>query len=106
MSNNICVVGAGNWGKNHIRTLNELGLLGGIIESNSEVRSNIENQYPTVSVYQNLEDALQNKAFDGFTVATPVNTHFEIAKKIIPIYLLKKRIYTNLKQKKVLISVY
>jgi UDP-2-acetamido-3-amino-2,3-dideoxy-glucuronate N-acetyltransferase len=30
-----------------------------------------------------LEDALQNKAFDGFTVATPVNTHFEIAKKII-----------------------
>ena len=35
MSNNICVIGAGYWGKNHIRTLYELGLLGGIVESAS-----------------------------------------------------------------------
>ena len=33
----ICVVGAGAWGKNHIRTLHELGLLGGIVESDKEL---------------------------------------------------------------------
>ena len=27
-SYNVCVVGAGRWGKNHIRTLSELGALG------------------------------------------------------------------------------
>ena len=27
-----CVIGAGNWGKNHIRTLNELDALAGIVE--------------------------------------------------------------------------
>ncbi len=32
----ICVVGAGNWGKNHIRTLSELGVLGGIVEPNNQ----------------------------------------------------------------------
>ena len=33
----ICVVGAGYWGKNHIRTFHELGTLGGIVEFNTKV---------------------------------------------------------------------
>ena len=41
MSSNICVVGAGYWGKNHIKTLNMLGLLGGIVESNKNILKNI-----------------------------------------------------------------
>ena len=33
----VCVVGAGYWGKNHIRTLSKLGALGGIVETNSDI---------------------------------------------------------------------
>ena len=92
-------MGAGYWGKNHIRTLNELGLLGGVIETNSEIRSNIANQYPTVSIYKNLDDALQNDDLNGFTVATPVNTHYEIAKNIIQSYkhvMVEKPLVSNI----------
>ena len=32
MNKNICVVGAGYWGKNHIKTLNRLNVLKGIVE--------------------------------------------------------------------------
>ena len=31
-NHNICVVGAGNWGRNHIRTLHQLNSLGAVVE--------------------------------------------------------------------------
>ena len=83
MGNNICVIGAGYWGKNHIRTLYELGLLGGIVESDSTVLKRFSDQYPEVDTYDNIDYALQNEKIDGFTVATPAETHYGIAKEII-----------------------
>jgi len=83
VSNNICVVGAGCWGKHHIRTLNELGLLGGIVESDSTVLKRFSDQYPEVDTYDHIDYALQNEKIDGFTVATPAETHYGIAKEII-----------------------
>ena len=61
MSNNICVIGAGYWGKNHIRTLHELGLLGGIVETDSTVLRRFSDTYPEVDTYENIGDAIQNK---------------------------------------------
>ena len=46
MSNNICVVGAGNWGKNHIRTLHELGVLGGIVDNDKILLDHFKDKYP------------------------------------------------------------
>ena len=83
MSNNICVIGAGYWGKNHIRILHELDLLGGIVETDSTVLRRFSDEYPEVGTYENIDDALQNKKYTGFTVATPAETHYGIAKKII-----------------------
>ncbi len=82
----IAVVGAGQWGKNHIETLNSLGCLGGIVESNDETRHKLQGKYDNVKLFSKLDDAL-NEDFDGFTVATPAETHFDIAKRI----LLRKR---------------
>lgn len=79
----VCVVGAGNWGKNHIRTLYELDALGGIVENNTAVLQDISKSYPNVESYQSLEDALINDDFSGFTVTTPAETHFELSKEII-----------------------
>jgi predicted dehydrogenase len=81
--NSICVVGAGYWGKNHIRTLHELGALGGIVEENKELLEHFSEKYPNATTYQNLDDALDNNEFDGFTVATPSETHYNVARKII-----------------------
>ena len=82
MNKNICVVGAGYWGENHIRTLSQLNVLKGIVELDLNILKNILNKYPGVNGHSSIEDALL-KDYDGFTIATPAKTHFEIAKTII-----------------------
>ena len=82
MSKKICVVGSGRWGGNHIRTLSELGYLAGIVESNREVLAECAAKYPNVKTFASIRDAVKQD-FDGFTVATPAETHFEIAAYII-----------------------
>jgi len=82
-SKNVCVIGAGYWGKNHIRTLNELGYLGGIVESNQETLNRFAEQYPDVKGFISLDDALQDDQFSGFTIATPAETHYPLAKQIM-----------------------
>ena len=79
----VCVVGAGYWGKNHIRTLCELDALGGIVENNTALLQDISKSYPNVESYPSLEDALKNDDFSGFTVVTPAETHYELSKRII-----------------------
>jgi len=95
----VCVVGAGNWGRNHIRTLYELNALGGVVEKNKEAASAIRSAYSNCKLHSNLEGAL-NDNYDGFIVATPSASHFEIAKKIIesnkPL-LVEKPLTLNLK---------
>ena len=82
MSKRVCVIGAGYWGKNHIRTLNQLGALKGIVESNPKVLSLLSNEYPDVPFYENINLALKED-YDGFTVATPSESHYNLSKQII-----------------------
>jgi len=82
MNKKICVIGAGRWGKNHINTLSELGYLRGVVDSNKEELEKIHLQHEDVNTHESLGDAL-DKDYDGFTVATPSETHYEIAKTII-----------------------
>ena len=82
MNKRICVVGAGRWGKNHIRTLRELGCLAGIIETNADTRAEFKKKSSSVKVFAAVKDAMDDD-FDGFIVSTPAETHFEIAKLII-----------------------
>jgi len=82
MNKNICVVGAGYWGKNHIRTLNRLNALKGIVELDCNILKTSIDKYPDVNGHSNIESAL-NEDYDGFIIATPAKTHFEIAKIIM-----------------------
>jgi len=79
---NICVVGAGSWGMNHVRTLFELGVLAGIVEQDKEAVQSLKIAYPDCIIDTELTDAL-DRNYDGFIVATPPASHFEIGKKII-----------------------
>ena len=79
----ICVIGAGRWGRNHISTLFDLGALGGIVESNKKILDQYLKLYPDIKHYVSLDDALIDKAIDGFTIATPAETHFQIAQRLI-----------------------
>lgn len=74
----ICVVGAGRWGTNHIRTLDELGMLAGVAESSAERREELGREYPRAALFADYREAAEGD-FDGFTVATPAETHCAIA---------------------------
>lgn len=82
-SKRICVVGAGHWGKHHISTLFNLGVLGGIVDSNRETLEKYSKIYPSIVHYLTLDEAILDKNIDGFTVATPAETHYDIAKRLI-----------------------
>ncbi|MBC8344704.1 MAG: Gfo/Idh/MocA family oxidoreductase [Candidatus Marinimicrobia bacterium] len=78
----ICVIGAGGWGKNHIKTLSQLNALGGIVEPNEEKRKTIHRLYPDVDCFKSFEDST-NVDLDGFVIATPPATHRDLAIKIL-----------------------
>ena len=81
-SRRICVVGAGRWGMNHIRTLHGLGCLAGIVEPDEDTRMECGKSYPGVKTFASIKDAIK-EGFDGFTVATPAETHYGVAKFIV-----------------------
>tara|TARA_S200000501_G_C20871778_1_gene764650 strand:- start:9801 stop:10760 length:960 start_codon:yes stop_codon:yes gene_type:complete len=103
----ICVIGAGKWGKNHIATLNELNSLGGVVDNNQEILYKLKKKYPGIKLFDNLQIAMRQN-FDGFTVATPAETHFKLGYKLLssnfPV-LIEKPLALNTKDAKNLVKI-
>jgi len=78
----ICVIGAGNWGKNHINTLNQLNCLAGVVDQNDTKINFFKKRYPFIKTYNHVEELLDDN-YDGYVVATNAHLHFEIAKFLI-----------------------
>ena len=72
---NIACIGAGYWGKNLVRNLNELGVLAGICEASPERRDELMAAYPTVEITGSFEAILSDSAINAIVVATPAETH-------------------------------
>lgn len=78
----ICVIGGGRWGKNHIRTLHQLGYLAAIAETNETRLGEHLAAYPGTIGHTSVDEAIEAK-YDGYTIATPAESHFDIAMKIL-----------------------
>jgi UDP-2-acetamido-3-amino-2,3-dideoxy-glucuronate N-acetyltransferase len=104
----VCVVGAGYWGSNHIKTLHELSMLGGLVEKDVDLREKAKNKFPEIKIFSDLSEALDSDLFLGFTVATPAATHFSLAKEILlsgfPV-LVEKPFCLNLNDAKELTNI-
>lgn len=102
----ICVIGGGRWGENHIKTLHNLGNLAGIVESNQERLKELAGKYSTLG-FQNIDEALE-AGFDGYTVATPAPTHYEIGKRLLELgqnVLIEKPLTLSVGQANELVSI-
>ncbi|MBT4715683.1 MAG: Gfo/Idh/MocA family oxidoreductase [Candidatus Marinimicrobia bacterium] len=96
----ICVVGAGRWGTNHIKTLKNLGSLAGIVESREDRRGELKTLFPEATLFHSVRDVPLDD-FDGFTVATPAETHFEVGSYLLEHdkhVLIEKPIALNTKE--------
>jgi predicted dehydrogenase len=81
VSPTVAVAGCGAWGRNHVRTLHELGALAGVVEVVPALRARIEAEYPGVPVWSSLDQAFARA--DGIVVATPAASHAALAARAL-----------------------
>ena len=79
----IAVIGAGNFGKNHVRTLHQLGVLSAVADLSPALREGVTKDYPSVRVLESFETLLTDDTIEGVTIATPAHTHYGIAKQFL-----------------------
>ncbi len=79
----IAVVGAGRWGRNHVRTFRQLGSLAAVVEVDPAIRASLTKDYPDLPIYDKLEAILGDSTITGVSVATPAETHYELAKRLL-----------------------
>lgn len=76
----IGVIGAGNWGKNIVNNLRDLGALSGVADAVEENRQRAEESSPGIETFDNHDDLI-DAGYDAVAIATPAHTHFDIAKQ-------------------------
>lgn len=79
MKISVAVVGSGYWGRNLVRNYHELGALKLICDNNEIVLERFKEQYPDVDTCLALTDILSRQDIAGVVIATPAETHFELA---------------------------
>jgi predicted dehydrogenase len=79
----IGVAGLGYWGPNLARNFAELGVLTWLCDLDEELRSTFAARYPSVQVTGSFEEMLADPAVQGVVIATPVPTHYALAKQAL-----------------------
>lgn len=75
---NVCVVGCGHWGKNHVRNFHSLGSLHSVCEADPNVLSRFQNEYQ-VPGFSTVAEVLKHPEIDAVVVAAPAEQHAAIA---------------------------
>jgi predicted dehydrogenase len=81
----IAVVGAGAWGKNHIRVFSELSKvrLKYICDSDSSKLSLLQKIYPQIQMVEDLTPILRDDEVRGVVVASSAISHHSLSKEIL-----------------------
>ncbi len=76
------VIGCGNWGKNYVRNLSEIpeAKLVTCCDTNHSRLMAIRERYPLVKLTKNFQTVASDPKIDAVVVATPPETHFNIAR--------------------------
>jgi len=85
-SKRVAVLGAGAWGKNHVRTFDRLAGDAGlymVIDPNQKVLDNLKRDYPRTRFTTRLEDVVEDPDVDAVVVASPVPTHGEMTRRML-----------------------
>jgi predicted dehydrogenase len=75
----IALLGCGHWGKNLARNFHELGVLRLVCDPTEAARIAAKEIAAGVSTSSEFNDALQSADIDAVAIATPAETHFELA---------------------------
>ena len=76
---NLGLIGAGYWGKNLARNFHELGALALVCDPSEAGRATAREIAPGVATSADFNDAIKASEIDAVAIATPANTHFNLA---------------------------
>jgi len=77
------LAGLGYWGPNLARNFDELAQLAWLVDTSPERREEAQARYPDAHVTGDVEDMLADDSVDAVVIATPVPTHYELAKRAL-----------------------
>ncbi len=79
------VVGYGYWGPNIVRNFSEIDsvALKYICDLNPEHLNRHKNRYPAVRFTPDYQELLDDKSLDAIAIATPVSSHYALAKQAL-----------------------
>ena len=77
------LIGHGMWGTNLARNFHELRALACVVDSREEVRQAVRKRYPDIDVLESVEGMLQREELTAVVIATPAETHFELARSAL-----------------------
>lgn len=78
----VIVVGAGQWGKNLVRTYHELNALAAVVEADAKLQESLRTSYPEIPIYADYSQAVEMDS-TAVVIATPAPTHFTLAKEAL-----------------------
>jgi predicted dehydrogenase len=77
------LVGLGYWGPNLARNFDHVGDLAWLCDVDGELRASFASRYPRARVTANFEEMLADPELDAVVIATPVPTHYALAKQAL-----------------------
>ncbi|MBU0535895.1 MAG: Gfo/Idh/MocA family oxidoreductase, partial [Nanoarchaeota archaeon] len=77
---NIAVIGAGYWGPNLIRNFNLTANLHTVCDLDDKRLANMKANYPKIKTTKSFQEVIDDKEVDAVVVATPMKTHYKLAK--------------------------
>ena len=106
----IAIVGLGYWGPNWVRNFSQIQGIEHVVccDFSRPRLDHIKGRYPSVVVTEQLDRVLADPLVDAVVVATPVNTHFEIASRCLKAgksTLVEKPLSTSTEQAEQLIKM-
>jgi predicted dehydrogenase len=77
----VAQIGVGYWGPNLLRNLvaNKRCEVLAVVDLSSDRREYVQDLYPFIQVYADVEKVFDNSDVDAIVIATPVASHFELA---------------------------
>jgi len=83
MDRTIALIGAGHWGKNHLKNLQKMGVLHSVFEPSADMVNQRKQEFPDVKFVENETEILNNREIAGVVIAVPAVLHFELAAKYL-----------------------
>jgi predicted dehydrogenase len=76
-------VGLGQWGKNLARNFADLADLAWLCDLDDAQHDGLAQRYPQARLTSNFDDVLADESVEGVVIATPVPTHYELARRAL-----------------------